>query len=108
MSGPDENLLDSIYSTFEPFDTEFPDEVVRKILSFLDLRDVLNCGLVCKKWYRLAHTRTLHRRLGTVLAFGAYDYGYGSRLEVAKQREFYDALKVLRNKENGLWIERMR
>lgn len=32
--------------------SRLPDSVLEVMFSYLDLRDLRNCSLVCKKWYR--------------------------------------------------------
>lgn len=43
-------LMDSEMS--ETIATNLPDNILESVFSYLDLRDLRNCSIVCKKWNR--------------------------------------------------------
>ena len=42
---------------------EFPDEIILKMFSSLDLKDLLNCGQVSKRFRSISHDEFLWQRI---------------------------------------------
>ena len=41
---------------------DFPDEIIHKVFACLDLKDLLNCGQVAKRFRNIAHDKYLWQR----------------------------------------------
>ena len=42
---------------------EFPDEIILKVFASLDVKDLLNCGQVSKRFRRISHDQYLWQRI---------------------------------------------